>query len=195
LASALALGGAALTLTAPLAAQERDYDFKLFAGGANIAPQSDTAVPGLASSVEASNETGWEIGGEWRATDRLGVELAYLDAKHDVEADGAAIATIDLRPLTFTANFHLVSRDSLSWYLGPTLAYVDWSDIALAGGGTIPVDAGTAYGLSTGVDIGLGDTVALQLGLRWLDAAVETNVLPDVDVDPLFARVGVAFRF
>ena len=33
-------------------------------------------------------------------------------------------------------------------------------------------------------------------GPYWLDASVESPVLPnDVSVDPLFTRVGVAFRF
>jgi outer membrane protein W len=194
--SAMFIGVLAALALAPASAQERSYDFKLFAGAANVAPQGDSALAGIADSVEASREYGWEIGGEWRLSERLGLELAYLDATHDVEADGTAIGKIDLRPLTFTAAFYLLERDAFSWHLGPTLSYIDWSDIALNGGGSLDVDGESAYGISTGLDIDLGDTVALQLGLRWLDADVESGVLPgDVSVDPLFARVGVAFRF
>jgi outer membrane protein W len=98
--------------------------------------------------------------------------------------------------LTFTANFHLVNRNAFNWYVGPTVAYIDWSDVRLAGGASLPVDSETTYGVSTGVDIGIGETFAIQLGLRWLDASVESPVLPnDVGVDPLFTRIGVAFRF
>jgi outer membrane protein W len=161
-----------------------------------VAPQSDSALPGIASSVEASNEYGWEIGGEWKPSDRFGLELAYFNAEHDVEANGTPIGKIELRPWTVTANFHVLRRDAFDWYVGPTLTYIDWSEIALNGGGALDVNSETTYGLSTGVDIGFGETFALQLGLRWLDAAVESDVLPgDVSVDPLFARVGVAFRF
>ena len=195
LAAAIAIVSAA-GFSATANAQEKGYDFKLFGGAAYVAPLSDSSLAGIANSVEASNEYGWEIGGEWKPTKRLGLELGYLSAEHDVEADGTAIGKIDLRPWTMTANFHLVSRDAFSWYAGPTLSYIDWSDIALNAGGSLDVGGETAYGLSTGVDIGLGDTVALQLALRWLDASVDSDALPgDVSVDPLFARVGVAFRF
>lgn len=192
----LAFAAAVALLTKPSNAQEDTYDFKLFGGAAYVAPLSDSSLAGLADSVEASAEYGWEIGGEWKPSNRWGLELAYMDAKHDVEADGTVIGDISLRPLTFTANFHLVNRDAFNWYVGPTLAYIDWSDISLGGGGNLDVDGQTTYGISTGVDIGLGDTVALQLGVRWLDASVESPVLPnDVSVDPLFTRIGVAFRF
>ena len=194
--AALAVASAAALLTKPSNAQEEVYDFKLFGGAAYVAPLSDSSLTGVASSVEASTEYGWELGGEWKPSNRFGLELAYLDAKHDVEADGAVIGDIRLRPLTFTANFHLVNRSAFNWYVGPTVAYIDWSDVSLGGGGNLAVDSETTYGISTGVDIGFGDTVALQLGLRWLDASVESPVLPnDVSVDPLFTRIGVAFRF
>jgi outer membrane protein W len=193
---AITVGATAALFAGSSGAQERDYDFKLFGGAANVAPQSDSSLPGVANTVEASKENGWEIGGEWRATDRFGLEVAYFAAEHDVEANGTAIGKIDLRPWTLTANFHLLSRDTFNWYVGPTLSYIDWSDVALAGGGRLNVDGETTYGVSTGLDLGFGDRVALQLGLRWLEASVESDALPDeVAVDPLFARVGVAFRF
>jgi len=180
----------------PAQAQESDYDFKLFGGAAYVTPLSDSSLPGVASSVEASSEYGWEIGGEWKASDRFGVELAYFDAKHDVEANGTAIGDISLRPWNLTLNWHVVNGDNFNWYVGPTLSYIDWSEIELNSGASLAVDSETTYGVSTGVDIGLGDTFAIQLGLRWLDASVDAPALPDdVSVDPLFMRVGVAFRF
>jgi hypothetical protein len=46
------------------------------------------------------------------------------------------------------------------------------------------------------MSFGLGDSFALQFGLRWLDASVDSSALPDeVSVDPLFVNLGVAFRF
>jgi outer membrane protein W len=180
----------------PAQAQEAAYDFKLFGGAAYITPLSDSSLSGIANSVEASSEYGWEIGGEWKTSDRLGIEVSYLDATHDVEADGTVIGDISLRPWNFTLNWHVVNGDTFNWYVGPTLSYVDWSSIELNNGAMLDVDSETTYGISTGVDIGLGDTFAIQLGLRWLDASVSAPALPnDVSVDPLFMRVGVAFRF
>jgi hypothetical protein len=80
--------------------------------------------------------------------------------------------------------------------VGPTVSYIDWSEVELNGGGRLDVDSETTFGASTGMTIGLGDTFAFQAGLRWLDASVDSPSLPDeVSVDPLFASVGIAFRF
>jgi outer membrane protein W len=180
----------------PALAQEEDHSFKIFGAASYVMPLSDSSVSGVASSVEASDELGFELGAEWKATDRIGIEVSYLDATHDVEANGAGIGEIDLRPWSFTANFHVLSRDHFSWYVGPTVSYIDWSSLELANGATLDVDGETTFGAATGVDIGIGDTFAVQLGLRWLDASVDSPSLPNaVSVDPLFARVGIALRF
>jgi outer membrane protein W len=192
----LAVGGTAFAALPAQAQDGSNYDFKLFGGAAYVSPLSDSSLAGLGNSVEASTEVGWEIGGEWKLSDRLGIEVAYFDATHDVEADGTAIGEISLRPWNFSLNFHLVERDRFSWWVGPTVSYIDWSEIELTAGGSLDVDTQTTFGASTGMSIGLGDSFAFQAGLRWLDASVDSPSLPDeVNVDPLFASVGVAFRF
>ena len=192
----ITVGGTAFAALSAQAQDGSSYDFKLFGGAAYVTPLSDSSLSGIASSVEASSEVGWEIGGEWKASDRLGIELAYFDATHDVEADGTAIGEISLRPWNFSLNFHLVDGDRISWWVGPTVSYIDWSEVELNGGGSLDVDSQTTFGASTGMSIGLGESFAFQAGLRWLDASVDSPVLPDeVDVDPLFASVGIAFRF
>lgn len=192
----LAIGGAALVALPAQAQEGSSYDLKVFGGAAYISPLSDSSLAGIADSVEASSEFGWELGVEWKPTDRLGLEVAYLDATHDVEANGTAIGDISLRPWNFSLNFHLVDRDRFSWWVGPTVSYIDWSPVELNGGGSLDVDSETTFGASTGMSFGLGDSFALQLGLRWIDASVDSPSLPDdVSVDPLFVNMGVAFRF
>lgn len=195
-ATLLTLGGALLAPAAQAQDEKGAYDFKLFAGGAYISPLSDSSLSGIASSVEASSEFGWEVGAEWKPSDRFGFELAYLDANHDVEADGTKIGEIGLRPWNLTLNFHLVNRNAFNWYIGPTVSYIDWSEVDLVGGGSLDVDSETTYGVSTGLAFGLGETFAIQVGLRYLDASADSPSLPDeVSVDPLFTSVGFAFRF
>jgi len=190
----LAVCGAAL---APSAAQAQEgYGFKLFGGGAYISPLSDSSFAGIADSVEASSEFGWEFGVEFKPTDRFGLELAYLDAEPDVEADGTTIGDIGLHPWLLTLNFHLVNKDAFNWYIGPTVSYFDWDDVQLTNGGRLDVDSDTGYGVSTGIAIGLGDTFAIQFGLRYLEASADSPSLPDeIGVDPLFTSVGFALRF
>jgi outer membrane protein W len=197
LSAALIASGSAAFAAMPAQAQDDSgYDFKIFGGAAYVSPLSDSSLAGIANSVEASSEFGWEIGAEWKPSDRIGLEVAYLDATHDVEADGAVIGEIGLRPWNFSLNFHLVDRDAFSWWVGPTVSYIDWTSLELNGGGSLDVDSDTTFGASTGMSIGLGDSFALQFGLRWLDASVDSPDLPDeVSVDPLFVNLGVAFRF
>jgi hypothetical protein len=162
-------GGTACAQEAP------GYDFKLFAGGAYVEPLSDSALPGIANKVEASSELGLEVGGEWRASDRFSFEIAYFDAQHDVEANGSAIGEIDLRPWNCSMNFHIVDRDAFNWYVGPTLSYIDWSDVTLANGASLEVDSETTWGVSTGMLFGFGDTFGLEIGFWYLDASVESR--------------------
>jgi outer membrane protein W len=191
----LAVGSTAL---APSAAQAQEdsgeYDWKLFADVSYVTPLSDSNIGG--ATFEASSEAGYELGIEWKPTDRFGFEATYLDAKHDVEVNGTAIGDISLRPWNFSMNFHIIDRNAFNWWVGPTVSYIDWSDVDLNGGGSLSVDSETAYGLSTGFAVGLGQSLAIQFGLRYLDASVEVLALnEDVSVDPLFANVGIALRF
>ncbi|HEX6851961.1 MAG TPA: outer membrane beta-barrel protein [Candidatus Polarisedimenticolaceae bacterium] len=185
------LGVAALAAV-PTQAAEADYNFKLFGGVAYVTPLSDSTVEG--DLVEASSEVGYEIGGEWKPFDRFGFEVSYLDVTHDVEVDGVKIGEIGLNPWNVTLNWHIINGKHFNWYVGPTVAFIDWGNLELTGGGSAEVDSETTFGISTGVDLALGSHFALFGGLRWLDASAESQG-DSVSVDPLFARFGVAFRF
>jgi outer membrane protein W len=192
LALILAAGG--IALAAGGAQAQDEYDWKVFISGAYVDPLSDSDVDG--EEVSLSSEFGYEFGVEWRPVNRLGIELAYLDVSHDVDVEGTTFGEIDFNPINVTLNFHVINRNAFNWYIGPTVSFVDWGDLEVPGQGSADVDSETTYGASTGLTIGLGDTFALQFGVRWLDSTAESSDLGDeVDVDPLFATVGVAFRF
>jgi outer membrane protein W len=187
-----AIAGAAAFATTAARAQD-GYDFRLFVGGAFVEPLNDSNIGSV--NFETSSEVGIELAGEWRFS-RLGFEVAYLDAEQDLEANGNPIGDIDLKPWNFTLNFHVIDGDFFNWFIGPTLSYVDWGDLKLQSGNSVETDSETTWGVSTGILFGLGDTFGIELGLRYIDSAVESQNIPqDVAVDPLFARVGVSFRF
>jgi outer membrane protein W len=180
-------------LATPTVRAQDGYDFRLFVGGAYVEPTGDTQV--LADTIEASNEFGIELAGEWRFS-RLGLEVAYLDVEEDVEVNGTAVGNIDLKPWNFTLNFHVIDGDVFNWFIGPTVSYVDWSSLRFPNGANQDIDNETTWGFSTGILFGLGDTFGIEVGLRYLDSTLESdNSTIDVSVDPLFARVGVSFRF
>ena len=172
-----------------------DYDWKLFVGPSYVSPLSDSDVSNVGNSIEASSELGYEIGIEWKGTDRLGFEIAYLDLDTDLETSLGTIGDISMRPWMFSMNFHVVDKNAFNWYVGPTLAYVGWSDLKLSNGTRYDVDGESTFGVSTGFVVGLGETFGIQFGLRYIDASIDAGLADEISVDPLFAGVAVAFRF
>jgi outer membrane protein W len=198
-ALAFAMFASAGIVFAPSIAQAEedkgDYDWKLFLGGSYVAPLSKTDVTSLGTSVKASSELGYEIGVEWKGTDRFGFEIAYLDANSDIKAVTGKVGDITMRPWDFTLNFHIIDANIFNWYIGPTLSYISWSDLKLNNGFKLPVDSQTTYGVSTGLVIGLGQTFGIQFGLRYIEASIDAGLPQKIKVDPLFASVAVSFRF
>ena len=193
----LALGGMAVLPTVAGAQEQGEYDWKVFVGGAYVIPIDDETIDG--STIEATNEFGYELGIEWKPLDRFGFELAYFDANPDVEVDGDKVGDIDFKPWNLTFNVHLIDRNAFNWYIGPTVSFIDWGNLnADDGSESIEVDSETGFGVSTGLAIGIGETFAIQIGLRYLDASAKEkggSSDDEVGVDPLFASVGFAFRF
>jgi hypothetical protein len=72
------------------AAQRGDYSSTAFIGATHVTPLRDNAIGG--ETIDASCEVGYELGIyelgiEWKPSDRFGSQLAYLEGDHDVEVD------------------------------------------------------------------------------------------------------------
>jgi hypothetical protein len=158
------LAAGALALAATGAQAQDEYNWKVFLSGAYVEPLNDTEISG--DDVSLSSEFGYEFGVEWRPLNRLGFEFAYLDVTQDVEVNDATFGEIDFNPMNFTVNFHIINRNAFNWYIGPTISFVDWGDLEVPGQGTADIDSETTYGASTGLTIGLGETFAIQFGVR-----------------------------
>lgn len=188
----LALGLAAVAAL-PAQAAQADYKFKIFGGLAYVTPMADSDFEGV--NFDTSSELGYEVGAEWKPFDRLGFEVSVIDVTQDVEADGLKVGEIGMQPINITLNFHVINSDRFAWYIGPTVAFVNWDDFESEFGGSSSIDSEETFGISTGIDIGLGEHLAVIGGLRWLDAGAEDEVGDELSVDPLFARLGLAWRF
>lgn len=174
--------------------------FKAYAMAAYVAPLSETNqdVGGVTDAVKASKEFGFNLGLEFKASSMLGIELDYLYAKHDVESDASGVlGETTFQPISATLNFHVPAMPKVDLYGGPTIAYVNWGDLEIPSspGTTIKIDPETAFGISAGADIGLAPTLALTGGLRWLNLKAKPEGGDEVDVNPLFARIGLAAKF
>jgi outer membrane protein W len=184
---------AGLAAVQPATAQ--DVGFKVFGAVSYVSPLSDSDIDieGVVQAVEAKSETGWNAGFEWRASKLLGLEIDYTDATHDVEVGGSKIGEIGLTAYSASLNLHLIHTTFIDFYVGPTVAYVDWGDLE-TGDGDVSTDGETVFGASVGLDVGLGKNVALVGGVRYLDLDVNADGT-EVSVNPLFTRVGVAYRW
>lgn len=198
----LVLAVVAIALAVPAQAQE--VKLKVFGGAAYVSPLSDQNVTfgDVTDSVQAANQTGWDVGFEWRMSKLLGLEVDYLNATNDVQFGSATIGEANLQPLSATLNFHLIHTQLIDFYVGPTFSYVNWGNIDLNAAGQdltgelgVPTDSETAYGASVGIDIGLGKSLAIVGGVRYLKLDLTPTDGESVGVDPLISRIGIAFRF
>jgi outer membrane protein W len=99
------------------------------------------------------------------------------------------VAEVDVNPVTFAANFHIIPDNVIDFYVGPVASYVSFdADDA-------DIDSEATFGAAAGLDIGIGEHFAVTGGVRWLDLSAEDDTGLEVSIDPLFLRAGVAWRF
>ena len=189
----------AIAVVASPPAHAEGSKLKVYGMLAYVSPlaQTDQNINGVTDAVKASDEFGYSFGLEFRANPLLGVELDYLYAKHDVTHHTAGLlGETAFQPISGTLNLHF-PLGNLDVYGGPTVAYVNWGDLKPASGATtVKIDPEFGYGLSAGVDFAISPKLGIMGGLRWLNVQAQ----PDgnataLDVNPLFARVGLAAKF
>ncbi len=174
--------------------------FKVYGMVAMVSPlsESDQDVGGVTDAVKASSEFGYNFGIEFKAGSMLGIELDYLYAKEEIEHDTAGLlGETTFQPISGTLNFHL-PMGMLDLYGGPTASYVNWGDLEVpSGGADIELDPQFTYGISAGLDVGITKNLAATGGLRWLSVQAKPaeGGGDELDVNPLFARFGIAARF
>ena len=184
----------ALIAISPASAQSNK--FKVYLAYNYVSPNGSESVSedGVTETLEAADEAGYSLGFEWRLGKWAGLEFDYLRSDHDIDLGGVTVAETTMNPLSASFNFHLVHTKVLDFYFGPTLSYVNWDDVETTDGETLSTDSEFGYGAQVGLDISLIKSVAIVTGLRYTKLAISADG-EDVDVDPLFAKVGVAFRW
>ena len=163
-----------------------------------IAPSSDSTIQGTKFEADSTVDYGAEYRRRFLESNRLSLGASILYAKHDVKANGQKGATIENLPILIDANWHLLKRKNL--YFGVTAGISTWGDLKPTdGSGNISIKQDFVYGLNSGYDISIGSRFAILLNLRYLSQKAETDEpsFPDesVDVNPIIANVGFAFRF
>lgn len=171
----------------------------------------DPLPPVTREELSLDDGSGVGLALEYRATRRLGIEalaiFADLDGElrlHRIDPPGPdEVVTRDVSSdlLGLGLNVHLTPGRRIDLYVGPLAAFVRYGDVrATVGGATFGVDFDdeTAFGATLGADVALGDTGrwALTAALRrlWSTASLDDTNL-EIDVDPLLASLGLAYRW
>ena len=169
-------------------AAAQDHKWKVLAAASYLSPLSDS-TDSAGDVIEAASAVGWEVGAEWRLAKLVGLELDYMQSTNDIDVAGVTVAEVDVNPLTFAANFHIIPDNVIDFYVGPVASYVSFdADDA-------DIDSEATFGAAAGLDIGIGEHFAVTGGVRWLDLSAEDDTGVEVSIDPLFLRAGVAWRF
>ena len=185
-----------VALALPALAHAAGSGSRIWAAMSYVSPlaESDQNIGGVTEAVKASDEMGWQIGVELRSG-MLGIAVDYLKSKHDFSASTAGLlGSTEFSPLSASLHFHLPGA-MLDFYGGPTLSWVNWSDLELSNGTSLGVDASVGYGITVGAELPITPALGVGGNLRWLrlDAAPEGG--SDVAVDPLISNLSLSFRF
>ena len=169
-------------------------------------PPIDPLPPAIESSLTLDDGSGAGLALEYRATRRLGVEalalLADLDgvlrvrALDQVSPEGTVTRDVSCDLVGAGLNFHLTPGRRADVYLGPLVAIVQYDDFRADLGGLTflsDFDDDTAFGVTLGADVALGRSRhwAFTASARQLWSRASR----DLDVDPLIASAGVAYRW
>jgi opacity protein-like surface antigen len=106
---------------------------------------------------------------------------------------------VDFSIVSLGVNFHLSPRSRADFFIGPFIGVVDYEGIDFGTAG-IPLDADidgdTVIGLNAGLDLPFSDNGpwAFTAGLRYLATSADGPGF-SIDVDPLIASAGIAYRW
>jgi hypothetical protein len=148
---------------------------------------------------------GFGADGEFKFNRWIGIDAAIAYAKLNVlfttsNTPGTSYANdFGIAPVLVSLNLHVIHTDAVDLWVGPQVGYVLFPDdlsYAVTGGGTFTYKAKSVFskkGFATGADIGLGKTVALNLGFRWQNADGDSD--GHLTVDPTLVTIGLTKKF
>lgn len=196
------LAAMVLFISAPALAETPSGTLRLFVSSVrpsgNWSGDLDVGGPIVPTEIEAQDATGFGVIYEVRLGRRFGVESGIYFADFDFDIRFAGMST-DFGsslaiPFLLGADVHLVTGEHVDVYVGPQVAYTLWGNLDTPFGST-EIDGEFGVGAVAGVDLRLGRSGwTISFGARYLGLALSDPSLK-VDVDPLFAEVGIGYRF
>ena len=188
-------------------------------GGIYAATTSDKSVSTVTlpppmtqetTTLSVSDGPGFGVGLEYRLTERIGLEIAYLSAAHDADAvltnDLGTFTSTDslgLRTFTVGANYYFPANGRFLWSVGGFLAETFSDDVtftypALGRTDILAFDQDYGLGLKAAMDLPFapGSPWMFSVEGRYMSTILESEVgNRDLDLNPLVLSLSVAYRF
>lgn len=207
----VAAGIAAFCLTAPAVAAEfktkEAGDILLRVRGIAVTPDESSSISVVGGDVDASDEYVPEVDVSYFITNNIALELIAATTNHDMKADNTLLGNVDLGdvgviPPTLTLQYHFMTDNQFSPYIGAGLNYMFFYNEDAPGGTvtSIDYDNGIGYALQAGFDVAIQGNWSVNADVKkiFFNTDVDINngaIAADVDLDPWIFGVGVGYRF
>lgn len=154
--------------------------------------------------VKVKDDTIPSLGFTYFFTDHIAVEAILGTSKHEVRAVGGTtdvkVHSTRVLPPVITAQYHFNPKGRVSPYVGAGVNAMIFYNSKDYNGFKVKLDDGLGYALQAGVDIALKGNWALNADVKkvWFstDAKINDGALKsEVDLDPVVASIGLAYRF
>lgn len=200
---------AALMVCAPFAASAKDAgDLLVRLRGIAVLPD-ESGTTNIGGDVDIGNAYVPELDFSYFFTKNIAAELILATARHDVKVKNSAAGNVDLGsvyllPPTLTLQYHFITDQKISPYIGAGINYTIFYGVDEPGGGVInDVDYDNEFGwvLQAGVDFAINDRWSFNLDAKklFLPANVKVNggavKSRNADIDPWIVGFGFGYRF
>lgn len=195
---------AAVAFLATAPAMAGDHKHRAFITADWISPLAtdDLDFETVQDAVQGTDDFGFEAGYEYRFTDLVGLEGSYLIGSNDFELQDAdtELGSVDQQAITAALNFYFVHGKRFDFWGAPLVSWYSFGDFDIddaIDNEDVELNTEWGYGAGLGFEAGLGDkqTVAITTGIRYVKVELAGEDFSGVNIDPIIARVGLAFRW
>lgn len=181
-----------------------DAGFYAALGYYDVAPKNNNGIlagafkSDIDSNAQPTVTLGYKFNPNWSAE----AWLPLTRFEHDVKLDGTQSATIEHRPMLFTAQYHFMPDSAFQPFLGAGYGWVNVSDERTTGpivGTNLNVGSGDGFVGQFGVDFFASSNVFIRADARYFnwksDVKLNGAGIGEVEVNPWIYGVSVGYRF
>ncbi|MBO9506624.1 OmpW family protein [Thalassospira sp. A3_1] len=171
-----------------------------------VVPDEDTSTGDIATGEgKVSNDYVPEVDFSYFITDNIALELIAATTKHDVKWQNPDVdlGSVNLLPPTLTVQYHFLSDQRFSPYVGAGLNYTMFYNEKSGAANSVKYDDGFGYAFQAGFDYAISGPWSLNVDVKKLflnttvtaDLGGASPAKVDVDLDPWVFGIGVGYRF